>query len=276
MKRMKIICCLLCVAILMACALPVQAAGIRVAIDGEVCDIEWTLPTDGVICVPVRACVTAITQQDCTIDWDGAAQTARITASNLIMNITYDSHYIVANGRYIYNTQKTYAIDGTMFVPIRSLAKAFGASADWDGDNQIAHITRGDQTILNGIYFYNEEDLYWLSRIISSESGTESLQGKIAVGNVVLNRVRDEQFADTVKDVVFECTNGNYQFSPVKYGTVYREPDYESVVAAKICLEGYTVSDEILYFVEASYSENSWFSRNCTYEQTIGNHVFFS
>lgn len=48
MKRMKIICCLLCVAILMACALPVQAAGIRVAIDGEVCDIEWTLPTDGV------------------------------------------------------------------------------------------------------------------------------------------------------------------------------------------------------------------------------------
>ena len=49
MKRMKIICCLLCVAILMACALPVQAAGIRVAIDGEVCDIEWTLPTDGVI-----------------------------------------------------------------------------------------------------------------------------------------------------------------------------------------------------------------------------------
>lgn len=47
-------------------------------------------------------------------------------------------------------------------------------------------------------------DLYWLSRIISAESRGESLKGQIAVGNVVLNRVEEDDFPDTIPAVIFD------------------------------------------------------------------------
>lgn len=51
---------------------------------------------------------------------------------------------------------------------------------------------------------YNAVDYYWLSRIISAESQGEPLEGQIAVGNVVLNRVESDQFPDTIAGVVFD------------------------------------------------------------------------
>lgn len=75
---------------------------------------------------------------------------------------------------------------------------------------------------------YVEEDLYWLSRAIYSESGNQPMKGRIAVGTVILNRVADEAFPDTIQEVIFAPG----QFSPVANGTIYRTPDEKSVIAA--------------------------------------------
>ena len=123
--------------------------------------------------------------------------------------------------------------------------------------------------------FYNEQDVYWLSRIIYAESGNQPLAGQIGVGNVVLNRVDNSRFPDTVYEVIFDRTYG-VQFSPVESGSIYAEPDEEAVVAAKLALEGYNTAGESLYFVNPDIGAGSWFASNLTYVTSIGDHDFYA
>ena len=121
---------------------------------------------------------------------------------------------------------------------------------------------------------YDYEDLYWLARIISAEAKGESFTGQIGVGTVVLNRVRSTEFPNTVKGVVFDRKYGT-QFTPVANGTVYNTPTNSAVVAAKMCLDGYTLSNSVLYFVNPSIATSSWIQNHRKYAFRIGNHEFY-
>ena len=129
--------------------------------------------------------------------------------------------------------------------------------------------------LANGADHYNSNDLYWLSRIIHAESGGESFIGKCAVGNVVLNRVASSQFPGNIKDVIFDKKYG-VQFTPAANGTIYNTPSEESVLAAKACLEGFSKSNSILYFLNPRIAENYWIINNRKYMFTIGNHDFYA
>ena len=118
------------------------------------------------------------------------------------------------------------------------------------------------------------DELYWLSRIINAESGTQPMLGKIAVGNVVLNRVRSDDFPDTVYGVIFDRRFG-VQFSPTENGTIYNEPSDEAVEAARLCLDGYSLSDEICYFFNPAIAESTWISENRPWIMTVGDHAFY-
>ena len=100
------------------------------------------------------------------------------------------------------------------------------------------------------------------------------MKGKIAVGNVVLNRVRSSAYPGTIYGVIFDNRYG-IQFAPVANGTIYNTPTVDSIIAAKICLEGYSLSSDILYFVNPQKAPNSWIANNRPYSFTIGNHAFF-
>lgn len=121
---------------------------------------------------------------------------------------------------------------------------------------------------------YNYEDLYWLSRIISAEAKGESFTGQIGVGTVVLNRVRSSQFPNTIKGVVFDKKYGT-QFTPVANGSIYQAPTQSAVVAAKMCLDGYVLSDSVLYFLNPAISTSSWIQNNRKYAFRVGNHEFY-
>ena len=114
----------------------------------------------------------------------------------------------------------------------------------------------------------------WLSRIISAESRGESLRGQVAVGNVILNRVASGQFPDTIRDVIFDRKDA-VQFEPVANGTIYSEPTAQSVLAARLALNGTSVVGNSLYFFNPSYSSGSWVRQNRPYHGTIGCHVFY-
>lgn len=120
-----------------------------------------------------------------------------------------------------------------------------------------------------------DEDLYWLSRIIHSEAQGESYQGKVAVGNVVLNRVSSSQFPNSIKGVVFDKQNGYTQFSPVIDGTIYNTPNNDSVRAAKEVLAGARPVGGALYFLNPQKSTNFWITSNRKYMTTIGKHDFY-
>ena len=82
----------------------------------------------------------------------------------------------------------------------------------------------------------------------------------------------DPRFPGTVKDVIFQSN----QFTPVRNGSIYRNPSNESVIAAKLCLEGANTVGSSLYFVNPRVSPNSWASRNRPHVATIGAHAFFA
>ena len=90
---------------------------------------------------------------------------------------------------------------------------------------------------------------------------------------MVLNRVADKQFPNTVKEVIFDDKYA-IQFEPVENGTVYNEPTDSAVLAAKISLEGADVIGSALYFYAPALSPVNWINQNRSFYMTIGCHDF--
>lgn len=94
---------------------------------------------------------------------------------------------------------------------------------------------------------YSENDLYVLSHIISAEAGNCGEDMMIGVGSVVLNRVADPRFPDTIEAVVFQ-TDPSLQYGPTANGTFYNEPTPEAVEVAKMLLEnGSEYPEDVIY-----------------------------
>jgi len=122
---------------------------------------------------------------------------------------------------------------------------------------------------------YSSTDLYWMSRIIHAEAEAESYNGKVAVGNVILNRVRSNLFPNTVKEVIFEYYQGIPQFSPVEEGTIYNTPSDTSIQAAKDAFNGVKPVGTSTYFFNPDKATGKWIVDNKTYVMRIDNHVFY-
>lgn len=200
---------------------------------------------------------------------NGAVQ---VLAPGLIIQAAAGTPYLVANGRYLYLPNGCILADNSVMAPVRVLCKAFDAAVEWDGAAYSINVTKGTGAILPGSEFYDETDLYWMSRIINAEAGGESFIGKIAVGGVVMNRIKSPEFPDTVYNVVFDRRYG-IQFTPAYTGAIYRKPSEECLIAAKIALDGGNTAGESLYFASTT---RCWASRNRPYAMKIGNHNFYA
>jgi len=207
--------------------------------------------------------------------YEEATEKVTITGQNLRITVQVGNPYITVNDRVLYTGGKVLSLGGWIFVPITAMSKALDADVYIKKGYYEAYVTSGDpSSVPHASAYYNSTDLYWLSRIISAEAKGEPLTGQIAVGNVVLNRTRSAAFPNTVKDVIFDKKYG-VQFSPVANGTIYQAPSESAVMAAKICLEGYSLSSRILYFFNPSLASGAWISATRPYIMTIGNHKFY-
>jgi len=196
-------------------------------------------------------------------------QDGHLTAisGDLSFHAIEDDCYFLVNDRYLYVPGGVILQDGEVLLPVDVLAEALGCSVQGNAEGQDIVLKQVEPAV-NG-RAYNEDDLYWLSHAIFAEAGNQPMKGRIAVGTVILNRVADPTFPNTVEEVVFQPN----QFSPVANGTIYRDPDKDSIVAAKLCLDGVKEADDCLYFnVTTMYS---WADRARTYFCTIGGHNFY-
>lgn len=228
---------------------------------------------DATTFVGIRKFATAM-DSNAKVSYNSSTRTLTVSSDRLYLTAKDGQNYIVANGRYLYTESPVFMRSGTMYAPVLLMAKAFGAKIRWDSPSHSFYITKGTGGIVSGDSFYREDEVYWLSRIINAESGGEPLKGKIAVGNVILNRRDHSYFPNTIYGVIFDKKNG-VQFSPTQNGMIYKAPNSQSIIAAKICLEGYSINDEILYFVNASLVPNSWVVKNRPLYAKIGNHSFY-
>ncbi len=221
---------------------------------------------NGVAYASVRNVAQALLP-DASITWDG--QRAIVSKPGVLtLTAAPNASYVVANGRYLYVPDLVRARNGAILVPLHILTKAMDATYQWRTNGSLDLYT-GSGGIQSGEEYYGEDALYWLSHIIYAESGNQPLKGKMAVGNVVLNRVNDPRFPDSIYSVIFQRN----QFSPAASGSIYRQPNEESILAAKLCLDGGVALDGVLYFNRTGLK--SWASRNRTFVATIADHTFY-
>jgi len=96
---------------------------------------------------------------------------------------------------------------------------------------------------------YNASDLDMLARLISAESQGEPYNAQVAVGAVVVNRVKHDLFPNSISTVINQRTNGNYEFTPVLNGNINKPATESSVKAAHEALSGTDPTNKALFFL---------------------------
>lgn len=252
---------------------PKDAAPTTVYLDGrEVLQNECVI-LQSITYVPLRNFCNLF--EDCKITWNAKTSTATVKTDDLTMTVQSGAIYITANGHYYYTVGEVRNLNGHLYVPIRPLAKAFAAELNWNASARRTEL-KSAANGRNAVAWanYKSDEVYWLSRIISAEAKGEPLKGQIAVGNVVLNRVKSPSYPNTIYGVIFDRKYGT-QFSPVSFGTIYQKPTASAEIAAKICLEGYSLSEDILFFINPRIATNNWIIKNRPFAFRIGNHDFY-
>lgn len=225
---------------------------------------------NGVVYAPVRPFFEAALP-GCEIRWeDGQALIEGETAAGETLSVAArpGTCYVQANGRCLYAADNIQLIKSTTMIPLPLLTQLFRGAVSTD-EAGIPHVTLGESLLASGEDRYDKDWLELLSRLIFAESGNQSMLGKIAVGNVVLNRVRNPLFPDTLYHVIYQSN----QFSVVNDGSINKTPSEEAVIAAKLCLEGAKVTDALFFNVRGL---RCWAALNRPYVTTIGNHDFYA
>ena len=120
----------------------------------------------------------------------------------------------------------------------------------------------------NGLNKYNS-NLNLLARVIYGEARGEPYTGQVAVGAVVMNRIKSSSFPNTLAGVVYQSG----AFDAVKDGQVNLTPNSTAKKAAQDALNGWDPSYGAIYYFNPSTATNKWiWSRPMTV--TIGKHRF--
>ena len=115
----------------------------------------------------------------------------------------------------------------------------------------------------------NSSNLNLLARVIYGEARGEPYTGQVAVGAVILNRVKSSKFPNTISGVVYQSG----AFDAVADGQVNLNPDSTAKKAAQDALNGWDPSYGAIYYFNPSTATNKWiWSRPLTV--TIGKHRF--
>lgn len=134
------------------------------------------------------------------------------------------------------------------------------------GMNESVKVLQGNNT---GSSSYTNSDLYLLAKCIYAEARGESYTGQVAVGAVILNRVRSSKFPNSISGVIYQKN----AFTAVTDGQINLEPDKTAMNAASDAMNGWDPTYGCLYYYNPAVATSSWiFGRKTV--TTIGKHVF--
>ena len=117
---------------------------------------------------------------------------------------------------------------------------------------------------------FTEEDFELLAKITMVEVGYESYEAQLAVANVILNRVKDPRFPNTIRDVIY----AGKQFPPAHNGLLDKSvPSETARRAAKDALNGKNNIQDAVYFYNPKVTKGKFWS-SLTVIDTVGSHRF--
>ncbi len=112
-------------------------------------------------------------------------------------------------------------------------------------------------------------DLYLLAKCVHAEARGEPYVGQVAVAAVILNRVKDAAFPNTISGVIYQP----WAFTAVNDGQINLEPNSTAYQAAQDALNGWDPTYGCLYYYNPVTATSKWiFTRQTVV--TIGKHVF--
>ena len=115
----------------------------------------------------------------------------------------------------------------------------------------------------------NSTNVNLLAKLIYGESRGEPYAGQVAVGAVVMNRVKSSSFPNTISGVIYQSGS----FDAVSDGQINLAPDATAKKAAQDALNGWDPSYGAIYYFNPATATNKWiWSRPMTV--TIGRHRF--
>lgn len=116
---------------------------------------------------------------------------------------------------------------------------------------------------------YTDAELDLLARCVFAEAGSKDYAGQVAVAAVVVNRVQNSRFPDTVTDVIYAPK----QFECVDNGMIEKAAPQSCYDAAKTALHGADNTFGALYFWAPSMVYSAY-HESLTKLCTIGDHIF--
>lgn len=128
-------------------------------------------------------------------------------------------------------------------------------------------------------YNLSQEEIRMLERIVEAEATGEDIIGRILVANVVFNRMADEEFPDTVEEVIFHKVGDEYQFSPLSDKRYWKvEITDMTREAVQRAINGEDYSKGAIYFMSRKRTRKSsakWFDESLQWLFKHGAHEFF-
>ncbi|MBQ8295260.1 MAG: spore cortex-lytic enzyme [Clostridia bacterium] len=116
---------------------------------------------------------------------------------------------------------------------------------------------------------FSSADVYLLARTIYAEGRGEPYTGQVAIGAVVLNRVRHPSFPNTVSGVVYQ----KHAFTAVSDGQINLTPNETAMKAARDAINGWDPTGGAIYYYNPAVATSAWiFDRQTV--TVIGKHVF--
>ena len=120
-----------------------------------------------------------------------------------------------------------------------------------------------------GVSGFTSSDVYLLAKTIYAEGRGEPYVGQVAIGSVIMNRIRSAAFPNTVSGVVYQ----RGAFTAVDDGQINLTPNDTAMKAAKDAINGWDPTGGALYYYNPAVATSSWIFERQTIT-VIGKHVF--
>ncbi len=147
-------------------------------------------------------------------------------------------------------------------------------------ENKVNELDARSITLAENPTLMSDEDYDTLLRIVEAEAGSEDIKGRVLVANVIMNRVKNDDFPGTVTEVVWDNSDGVPQFSPTYDGRINEVTvSDETREAVKQALKGTDYSEGALFFIQKSAAEAhnvKWFEKDLKKLFKYGVHEFYT